>query len=246
MLPCCVPRMRGGQFLVLPFPKNITLQGVQLKAPPFAGSTVPLWPENASVRLTWMSANTAIQTAARAALARPLSSFQSHLSFGSLDFACFLRSSATRLKGRLLCFIQHLKEFVEGKVVFLKIFYLFIHARQRERQRHRQRKKQAPCWEPLCGTDPGSQPRDHTLSLSTAEPPEVLEGRVLCALTCSPYTVQEMEVHVVPLHFLLFFSSSIGDLRPKTPAFRMWIGVPDLVQHSSYTINPTTVSGIKY
>ena len=28
--------------------------------------------------------------------------------------------------------------------------------RERERQRHRQREKQAPCWEPDAGLDPGT------------------------------------------------------------------------------------------
>ena len=30
--------------------------------------------------------------------------------------------------------------------------------RERERQRHRRREKQAPCWEPHVGLDPGTQP----------------------------------------------------------------------------------------
>ena len=37
---------------------------------------------------------------------------------------------------------------------FFKRFYLFIH--DRERQRHRQMEKQAPCWEPDAGLDPGT------------------------------------------------------------------------------------------
>lgn len=42
---------------------------------------------------------------------------QIHFSFGPLDFSCFLRSSATYLKGRLLRFTQRLEEFVKGRVL---------------------------------------------------------------------------------------------------------------------------------
>ena len=55
----------------------------------------------------------------------------------------------------------------KGDISFLKLFfkrfYLFIHERHREREREgereaetRQREKQAPCWEPDVGLDPGS------------------------------------------------------------------------------------------
>ena len=40
-------------------------------------------------------------------------------------------------------------------LLFLKIFYLFIHERNRKRHRHRQREKQAPCRAPNVGLDPG-------------------------------------------------------------------------------------------
>ena len=39
---------------------------------------------------------------------------------------------------------------------FLKIIYLFMRDTQRERERHRQREKQAACWEPDAGLDPGT------------------------------------------------------------------------------------------
>ena len=42
------------------------------------------------------------------------------------------------------------------RICIFKIFYLFIHERQREMQRHRQREKQAPCSELNVGLDPGT------------------------------------------------------------------------------------------
>ena len=41
---------------------------------------------------------------------------------------------------------------------FLSFFFFsfFIYESERERQRHRQREKQAPCWEPDAGLDPGT------------------------------------------------------------------------------------------
>ena len=48
---------------------------------------------------------------------------------------------------------------MEDNPFFKKDFiYLFLidTERERERQRHRQREKQAPCWEPDVGLDPGT------------------------------------------------------------------------------------------
>ena len=43
-----------------------------------------------------------------------------------------------------------------GLYFFLFLFIYDSHTvRERERQRHRQREKQAPCWEPNAGLDPG-------------------------------------------------------------------------------------------
>ena len=48
------------------------------------------------------------------------------------------------------------------------------------------------------------------------------------------------------LYSSFFFSFSIGSFRPKTPKSRLWTGVPSLVWHLSYTINPMPISWIKY
>ena len=48
------------------------------------------------------------------------------------------------------------------------------------------------------------------------------------------------------LYSSFFFSFSIGSFRPKTPKSRLWTGVPSLVWHLSYTINPLPISWIKY
>lgn len=73
---------------------------------------------------------------------------------------------------------------------------------------------------------------------------EFVEGRVLYS---DPLKVLEMKVHVVPLHFLLssLCPSELSE-QIKTCASRMWAGVPGLVYHSSYIVNPTPVSGSKY
>ena len=54
-----------------------------------------------------------------------------------------------------------------------------------------------------------------------------------------------MEAHTVSLFFLLFLFLH-GSFRPKTPTSRLWTGVPSLVWHLSYTINPLPISWIKY
>ena len=50
----------------------------------------------------------------------------------------------------------------DGKLLYVyfpliphQFFFFLIHDRHRERQRHRRREKQAPCWEPDVGLDPG-------------------------------------------------------------------------------------------
>ena len=40
--------------------------------------------------------------------------------------------------------------------IFLKDLFIYDRHRERERQRHRRREKQAPCWEPNVGLDPGT------------------------------------------------------------------------------------------
>ena len=53
--------------------------------------------------------------------------------------------------------------------IFLKIFYLFIHERQREGQRHTCREKQAPFREPDVGLNPGT-PRSRSGAKAEAQP----------------------------------------------------------------------------
>ena len=55
---------------------------------------------------------------------------------------------------------------------FFKRFYLFIHDRQREAETQAEGEKQAPCWEPDLGLDPGS-PGSHPRlkQCQTAGPP---------------------------------------------------------------------------
>ena len=51
-------------------------------------------------------------------------------------------------------------EMLSHVVLFFYLFifkdFIYVYQREKEKQRHRQREKQAPCWEPDVGLDPGT------------------------------------------------------------------------------------------